>query len=357
MTSGLLTTDHDGIVLSINRSGLEILGATALAAVGRPVWLLGLVDLETFRDLCRAAEQAAPPERRVNHEIERTDPGRAKQTLGVSLSPLRDATFRERGFILTFRDLTELRRLQDELRLRDRMAAVGELAAGLAHEIGNPLAAISGSVQMLLAQPNQEPSRRRLLDIVAKESERLDRTIKGFLRFARPRDRSTVSFDVVRLMTENLQLLRNSPELKPEHHLEQRFSPERFELVADPDQLSQIFWNLVRNALKAMPEGGVLRIEGRPLQSTYRLRVSDDGHGMTAEERADLFQPFRAGHKRSGGMGMAIVYRIVQEHGGSIAVASQPGRGTDIDVELPIAPRVGGVGGVGGDLAAAELAS
>ena len=153
-----------------------------------------MLDFESFARLRAEVDGSPLPERRANIEVERDSGGR--QTLGLSLSPLRDARGEQRGFILAFRDLTELRRLQEELRLRDRMAAVGELAAGLAHEIGNPLAAISGSVQMLRAQAQEEPSRRRLLDIVAKESERLDRTIKGFLRFARPRDRSSQSFAV-----------------------------------------------------------------------------------------------------------------------------------------------------------------
>lgn len=338
MTSGLLTTDLEGVVASVNRVGLEILGRSPASAVGRPLAELDLLDAATFRDAAAAANRADAPERRANIEVQRQMID-TKQVLGLSISPLRDASGKQRGFIVTFRDLTELRRLQDELQLRDRMAAVGELAAGLAHEIGNPLAAISGSVQLLLSQDREDPSHRKLLDIVAKESGRLDRTIKGFLRFARPRDRSTVSFDIARLLTENLALLRNSSELKPGHRIEHRFEPDSFQIDADPDQISQIFWNLVRNALKAMAEVGVLRLEGSPSGRSYRLLVSDDGQGMTAEERADLFQPFRSGHKLSGGMGMAIVYRIVHEHGGTISVDSQPGGGTRIEVELPAPTR------------------
>jgi two-component system sensor histidine kinase PilS (NtrC family) len=348
MTSGLLTTDLEGIVVSVNRAGLEILGDGSATAVGRPLAELGLLDAAGFREASDTANRSDAPERRANTEVERPLSNGSKQVLGLSISALRDAGGQHRGFIVTFRDLTELRRLQDELRLRDRMAAVGELAAGLAHEIGNPLAAISGSVQLLQAQSQLDPSRRRLLDIVAKESERLDRTIKGFLRFARPRDRSTVAFDIARLLQENLQLLRNSAELKAGHRIEHRFEPESFQIIADPDQISQIFWNLVRNALKAMSESGVLQIEGVATGGSYRLRVSDDGQGMTAEEKADLFQPFRSGHKRSGGMGMAIVYRIVHEHGGTISVDSRPGGGTRIDVEFPVGTASGAIAAAGG---------
>jgi two-component system sensor histidine kinase PilS (NtrC family) len=336
MTSGLLTTDLNGIILSVNRSGLEILGDGGRSPVGRDVATLGLLSPASFSALrSGAAEERSSEQARTNFEVERTVSG-GRQVLGLSLAPLYDAQGLQRGFLLTFRDLTELRRLQDELRMRDRMAAVGELAAGLAHEIGNPLAAISGSVQLLSSQARHDAGQRRLLEIVLKESQRLDRTIQGFLRFARPRDRSVVSFDIARLLAENVALLRNSPELLPSHRFESRLDPASFEIRADPDQISQIFWNLVRNALKAMPAGGSLAVEGSIVANAYRLRVRDSGTGMTSAEKADLFQPFRAGHARHGGMGMAIVYRIVTEHGGSITVDSEPGVGTTILVDLPL---------------------
>ena len=336
MTGGLLTTDLNGLILTVNRAGLEILGEAARPAIGRDVASLGLLTAEGFATLSsEAVKQSATDPGRTSYEIERTAGG-AKQVLGLSLGPLYDAQGLQRGFLLTFRDLTELRRLQDELRMRDRMAAVGELAAGLAHEIGNPLAAISGSVQLLSSQSPYDAGQRRLLEIVLKESQRLDRTIQGFLRFARPRDRSVVPFDVARLLAENVALLRNSPELLPSHEIVSRLDPASFEIRADPDQVSQIFWNLARNALHAMPGGGRLTVEGSLVTNAYRLRVADSGTGMTSAEKADLFQPFRAGHPRHGGMGMAIVYRIVTEHGGSIGVDSEPGVGTSIAVDLPL---------------------
>src|SRR6476659_10075158 len=138
--------------------------------------------------------------------------------------------------------------------MRDRMVAVGELAAGLAHEIGNP-------------------PQRKLIEILLKECHRLDRTIKGFLRFARPRERSSVSFDIARLLAENFELLKNSEEVSDRHQLEMHFDPPSARLFADPDQVSQIFWNLARNALRAMPDGGRLRVVGRRQGDWYRLQV------------------------------------------------------------------------------------
>jgi two-component system sensor histidine kinase PilS (NtrC family) len=221
------------------------------------------------------------------------------------------------------------------------MAAVGELAAGIAHEIGNPLAAISGSVQMLAPRNDGDQETGKLLQIVLRESQRLDRTIKSFLQFARPKERASVWFDVARLLGEQAQLLANSAELQSRHRLQVELDPPSARVLADPDQISQIFWNLVRNALKAMPEGGTLAISGRLAGETYRLCVRDTGHGMGAEERTKLFQPFKSFFDQGTGIGMAIVYRIVQEHGGRVHVESAPGAGTTIVAELPVAGRAG----------------
>jgi two-component system sensor histidine kinase PilS (NtrC family) len=220
------------------------------------------------------------------------------------------------------------------------MAAVGELAAGLAHEVGNPLAAISGSAQMLSHAAAANESHRKLFEIILKESQRLDRTIKGFLRFARPKERSTERFDVAALLAENTELLRNSPEAGAGRRIELELVPPHAVLVGDRDQISQIFWNLTQNALRAMPDGGRLVIRGELGSRNYRLEFRDDGRGMTEEQRARLFHPFRSFFDQGTGIGMAIVYRIVHEHGGRIEVDSSPGAGTRVRVELPLGETV-----------------
>jgi two-component system sensor histidine kinase PilS (NtrC family) len=255
--------------------------------------------------------------------------------VGFSVSPLIDAAGTQRGWNVVFQDLTRWRRLENEVRIKDRMAAVGELAAGIAHEIGNPLAAISGSVQMLASSFEGGAPQHKLLAILLKESQRLDRTIKGFLRFARPRERSAVEFDVARLVAENFELLGNSDEVSAGHRLELDLDPPSVVLVADPDQVSQVFWNLARNALKAMPDGGRLGVRGRRHDTTFRLTFSDDGHGMSAEQRSNLFHPFQSFFDTGTGIGMAIVFRIVEDHGGRIEVESGEGQGTKIVVHLP----------------------
>ena len=333
ISSGIVTCDHEGAITSVNRAAGEILGLSPEALLGTTIASCGLFGGGEWRGLAAECDAGARVRREVDYRRER-----AEIHVGFSLGPLEDADGRGRGYILIFQDLTDLRRLQEEVRLKDRMAAVGELAAGIAHEIGNPLAAISGSVQMLAASPERDPSQRKLLEIVLKESQRLDRTIKGFLQFARPKERAAVRCDVARLLAENFALLHNSPEVSGRHRLEIALDPPSAPIVADPDQISQIFWNLARNALRAMPDGGTLQVNGRLEGAVYRFEVTDSGRGMSEEERAKLFQPFKSFFGGGTGVGMAIVYGIVQEHGGRLAVASRPGGGSRITVELPVSP-------------------
>jgi len=332
--SGLVTTDLAGTVTSANRAALDILGEIVEDAdrelVGLPIHRTRLFDAARWRGIAAAGLG----EEQIRAEVEVPHGGEVA-TFGYTVSQLTDAAGDHRGYILVFQDLTRWRRLQEQMRLKDRMAAVGELAAGLAHEIGNPLAAISGSVQLLSGAVGEGPSERKLVEILLKESRRLDRTIKGFLRFARPRERVSVHFDIARLLSNNFELLRNSDEVSPRHRLTVALEPPSASLVADPDQVSQIFWNLARNALRAMPDGGELAVSGRLVGDRYRLQVADTGRGMAEEERANLFHPFQSFFDTGTGIGMAIVYRIVEEHGGRVDVESQPGRGTTITVDLP----------------------
>jgi len=332
LTTGIVTTDPRGRITSANRAALEILGRDGEALLGQPIEVLGILDRETWE---RDASLTARGDRsmRAEGEVRRAD---VVVPVGFSISGLTDGAGVASGTVLLFQDLTRWRSLQEELRLKDRMAAVGELAAGLAHEVGNPLAAISGSVQLLSHRLPESDSQSKLLEIILRESQRLDRTIKGFLRFTRPRERLTATFDIAALLAENTELLRNSPDAGGGHRFEIDLDPPQASLVGDRDQISQIFWNLAQNALKAMPDGGTLTVRGRLLPAHYRLEIGDTGKGMTEEQRARLFQPFQSFFDSGAGIGMAIVYRIVQEHGGRVDVASRPNAGTTIAVELPL---------------------
>lgn len=329
--SGLITTDLEGVIASVNLSGQRILEKTSEELSGQSILSTGLVDRKSWDQLRKHCGDQGT----ARQEAELQRDGRTDY-LGFSISRLKDAEGVARGFIIVFQDLTETRKLQEELRVRDRMAAVGELAAGIAHEIGNPLAAISGSAQMLETTLADHDGAAKLLSIILKESQRLDRTIKSFLRFAGPKERQAVLFDVSQLLSDHFTLLRNSDEVQPDHRLKLQLDPRAAMLVADPDHVSQIFWNLARNALRAMPGGGTLRVSGSRKGTNYRLCFQDDGRGMTEEQRAKIFQPFQSSFDRGTGLGMAIVYRIVEGYGGRLRVSSEPGRGSRITVELPI---------------------
>lgn len=333
INSGLITTDLDGLITLVNQAGEVILGQAEAELVGRSIQDSGLFSSRQWGELTAASEQRG----KLRSEVE-LHRGEEPAFIGFSISQLNEANGRHGGYIVIFQDLTHWRKLREELRLKDRMAAVGEMAAGLAHEIGNPLAAISGSVQMLSSSGGtmtNEAAQRRLVEILLKESQRLDRTIKGFLRFARPKERASVPFDIGRLLAENFELLRNSEEVSSRHELELDLDPPSVHLLGDPDQVSQIFWNLARNSLRAMPEGGTLRVAGSLGDGLYLFRMIDTGRGMSEEQRTNLFHPFRSFFDGGTGIGMAIVYRIVQDHGGRLHVDSRPGGGTTITVELP----------------------
>jgi two-component system sensor histidine kinase PilS (NtrC family) len=243
------------------------------------------------------------------------------------------------GITLIFQDLTDVKRLEQQLRLKDRMAAVGELSAGIAHEIRNPLAAIAGSVQVLRKSESLTNDEQRLMSIILKESDRLNKSIEDFLQFVRPSERRNVEFDVATSLHETLELFSNSIELGSSHEIRFDIDPPRFIIVGDPDQIRQVFWNLARNAIQAMPEGGVLTVSTRVEGENFVIVFSDEGRGMSLDEQRALFQPFRTNFPSGTGLGMAISYRIVQEHGGRIDVDSDSGAGARISVTLPRTPK------------------
>lgn len=331
ISSGLMTTDLRGAITSLNPSCKGLVERPLEELQGHHVTETGLFDLETWRDL---TEQTARGDRRTELVHDRNG---IPIHIGMTLNPLRDAELRHHGYTLILEDLTERRRLQAELRTKDRMAAIGEMAAGLAHEVGNPLASIMGSVQVLLSHSFEDAAaQRKLLDILLREGERLDRIVKSFLQLAASRGQRLEDVDIAALLDDDVELLRLSDKVQSSHEIDLGLEPSSAIIRADPDQMSQVFWNLAQNALKAMPEGGRLEIRGRLEETIYRLTFHDNGAGMTEEERMDIFHPFKSFFDQGTGLGMAIVYRIVQEHGGKITAESEPGVGTVFDVELPI---------------------
>ena len=332
MKNGLVTTDRDLRVMSVNGAGQAILGRRIAALRG--VAMSEIIAVP--QDLVAQAAGAGADGLR----FERTylAPARGRRHLELVASELHDQGGDLRGYTFVIQDLTMVKELERELRQSERLAAVGRMAAGIAHEIRNPLASMSGSIQVLKGELALAGEQARLMDIVLSESDRLNRTIEDFLFYAKPSPALRRPVDLARLVDETVILARNSEELKPGQQILVDREPNlQAMLAADQNQLKQVFWNLVRNALGAMPEGGTLRVRlepGGPRQ--VAVVFEDEGPGFQDADSERLFEPFHGSTSGGSGLGLAIVYRIVTEHGGSIALESLEPRGARVKVSLPL---------------------
>jgi two-component system, NtrC family, sensor histidine kinase PilS len=349
LNSGLITTDLDGRINFLNRGGAEILRAAPRDVESRSI--TDLLQLED--DLADDIRRRLLANLRFRFERFHETPDGRRIFLGIAVSNLHDRQGQPLGYIFVFQDLTEIRTLEDDMRLKERMVALGEMAAGMAHELRNPLAAISGAVQYLKDGLPPGGETRDLMDIILRESQRLDQTIRDFLTFARPGGYAPTPLDLVRLIEDQAKLLRKSRECTPRHRVDVLAPTEGLTVDADGNRLKQVFWNLATNALKAMPDGGSLRIGVRAHGTEQvEVRFEDDGQGMDEATLTRYFQPFSGTFPDGTGLGAAIVYRLVAEHGGAVHVDSAPGRGTCVRIELPrragaveSGPRLAAVGG------------
>ena len=329
MSSGLATADARQRVTFLNQAGGDILGIVPARAAGRLLSDIGLrlpEDWDEIRHRTRGREGY-----RTETEVQRGD---YRRVLGYSVRALKDSSGEE-GSLIVFQDLTEVKKLERQARFNEQLAAVGELAAGIAHEIRNPLASISGSVQVLSNELTVGSAERRLMEIIVSESNRLSKILEEFLRFVRPQERRVAAFDVGLNIKEVLELFRRSDEISDAHHIHDDVSPASSMLAGDRDQIRQIIYNVAKNAVRAMPDGGSLVVEGREDGAWYSIKFRDTGRGMSGEEIARVFTPFSTAFDGGTGLGMAIVRRIVEDHGGAIDVESKPGEGTTVTILLP----------------------
>jgi two-component system sensor histidine kinase PilS (NtrC family) len=277
-------------------------------------------------------------------EIRYRQSGGDELDLGVTVTPLAATEEMKGGYLVVFQDLTDVRRLEAEVRTNEKLAAVGEMAAHLAHEIRNPLGSIRGSAQVLAGEEGFNEEQGRLLGIISRESKRLSDTLNRFLFQARSTGRPRDVVDLRPLLEEAVTLLRNGPEIGDGRKVRFEADHGPHLCLADPGQIVQVFWNLARNALEAMPGGGDLEIALRRVEEEVIFVVRDQGRGIDREEQRRVFEPFRSTNPMGTGLGLAIVYRIVREHGGDISVRSIPARGTEVEVRLPrvtVSERVG----------------
>jgi two-component system sensor histidine kinase PilS (NtrC family) len=329
--SGVITTDLEGRIYTFNAAAEEITGYKSPNVLGQNVSIF-FGELAERVDESMSAAAAGEPSPRFEADCLTSDGLRLR--LGFSIFPLFAESGETTGRVITFQDLTEVRALEETSRRQDRLAAVGRVAAGIAHEIRNPLASMRGSIQVLRSDMDGNSSQAQLMGIILRESDRLNQIITDFLTYARPRQVTPSTIDLREPLSETFMLLRHSPEIRPGHLLEEDLPEEPAVVNADASQLKQVFWNLARNALHAMPDGGTLRAElSRPDAKRWRITFTDTGRGMSPEQVEHLFEPFSS---RTGGtgLGLSIVYQIIRDHGGTINVRSREGQGTTITVEL-----------------------
>jgi two-component system sensor histidine kinase PilS (NtrC family) len=329
LPSGLATTDEQGAVQTFNRAAELITGRPSASVIGRPIGEVLQLSEQTI-DALTTAISGSRPRRMEGHYLRDGQP----MEIGLSAANLETPGGRA-GYLFTFQDVTEFKKLERDVRLQQRLAAVGEMAAGIAHEIRNPLASMSGSIQILRHELPLSAEQEQLMDIVLRESERLNTTIGSFLAYARPQRFAIERFDVRRALNDAALLLRNSADVQDNHVIDVDVPDDALWYEADEGQIKQIVWNLATNGLRAMPGGGRLLLEAKMDLDAVVITVRDEGVGIPANELDGLFQPFHGRFVKGSGLGLAIVHRIVTDYNGEIQVNSQPGVGTTVAVHLP----------------------
>ncbi|CAM2067953.1 Histidine kinase domain-containing protein [Sulfidibacter corallicola] len=325
LPGGLMTCDSEGDINFVNQMGLRLLQRTNNDLLYQNAWALFGLHPVTI------------PPRKPHGPISRVEcrvtVKGTRRIFGVTFSPMEFESGTE-GFLIVFQDLTKIKMLEENKRLAERMGALAKMAAGVAHEIRNPLAAISGSIQVLKEMVPPEETAQELADIVEKESTRLSDIISQFLNYARPGSPPDPRIvDLGQSVRDFVKLVRNDAYYS-NLEIQVNLAEGDLTILGDVAKLNQVFWNLVRNSHEACGEKGLLILECREAREDVIFSIVDNGKGMSEDQLEDLFTPFQS-FSRGTGLGMSIVYEIVQMHDGRIEVTSKVGEGTRIDVHFP----------------------
>src|ERR1700716_2524752 len=343
ISSGLITTGLDGRITLVNSAAQKLLERFRAELLGTPVNKL-------FLDALPNTESERP-----HAEVRLDSPGGFRKTFRVRVAVLSVPERGTLGYVYALDDLTEIRRLEREVRMQDRLAAVGRLAAPIAHEIRNPLTSIAGSVSMLSGIPEMNEEHRHLLDIVTRESQRLNSIITDFLAYSRTKRYRFDKVDLVQLVEDTLTLMNHRMTAeKTGVSIERRFAVRDAMVIADGDKIKQVFWNFCENAVRAMNGGGTLTVAIESHGDDWQVGFTDTGSGMTAQQVEKIFEPFQSDFEGGTGLGLAIVYQIVQGHEGKVWARSKPGQGTTFILRLRrldaerSGPRAEGTASIGG---------
>ncbi|MDD5712985.1 MAG: ATP-binding protein [Smithellaceae bacterium] len=336
VNTGIMTTDLAGKIKSFNRAAEQITGHRFASVEGQPMYSVFPAFEDSKANVVLRGHDGSEIYRR---EIEFATGDGARLILGFSISPLRDAESVRIGDIFIFQDLSSIKKMEKEMENSRRLAFIGSMSAAFAHEIRNPLASISGSVQLLRKDLQLSKGDERLMEIILRGKEQLESFMKDFLLLARPTPGTREYVDVVELTEEVLNSLTYLPDWTDDIEVIKTFAPDT-KVFANRTEIRQIVWNLMLNAIQAMPGGGQLTVDVQNVQTAkdghVALRVSDTGDGIDAEAQDKIFEPFFTTKEYGTGLGLAIVLRIVENYRGSVQVVNNSPRGTIFVISLPI---------------------
>jgi len=349
LDSGLLTIDLNGNINFLNRTAENILNLGRESLEDTSIYRLFPKISEVVEQVKRKIPEPSPDYQR--YETLLTDYDGRKLYLGFSISPLTDPEGSLIGHTLIFQDITKFKEMEEQMKRVDKMAAVGLLAAGMAHEIRNPLASLSGSVQMLNTELNLDDHQQHLMEITLREAERLNILITDFLLFAQPPQTHKILTPIGSVLEETLDLFIHSPSFHDGIRILRPSGQEKVRASIDPDQMKQVFWNLFINAAQSMSNGGKIEVQlgkGKAPGVTslslssqlrakewVRISITDSGNGIALEEKEKIFEPFFTTKENGTGLGLSIVHKIIENHQGSIKVESELGRGSTFTIFLP----------------------
>ena len=335
-SSGFISMNHDCIVTYLNAAGAQLLQRPRSKCVGQPVSSIFPVPEGRPSPLEEAVKQQ---QEWRGKEITVIRGDGAQIPIGITVSPLKSGGKEHMGSIASFIDLTELKRMEEMLRRRDKLAAIGEMSASLAHTIRNPVAAIRGAVQEMAENNKSEGTDAQLMGIVIRESDQLSKMISGFLNFVGNGRCEKDSFEVGMFLDEVVQTAKHCFVTNGNIDIVHECDDDIGKITCDRGQIREAMLNLIQNSVEAMPGGGSLRVKAyRNMKSPNHVffLVQDEGEGIIPGAQSKIFDPFYTTKRNGTGLGMAIVHRIVTSHGGLIDVASKQGLGTTVTIGLPL---------------------
>ena len=350
MVNGLMTTNLEGHITSVNMACENITGYPLKECIGKPCY--ELLPMEELSRLFTNKDGIIPTPYHMEGECARSDGETILISLKLShlISPEADLKKnmeqQVEGYICVFEDRTEIHKMGEKMKQSEQLAAVGKFSAGLAHEIRNPLASLSGSIQVLKETLVTDEDQQQLMNIVLKETERVNDIVTDFLSYAQPRKSNPTVIDITQLLDDIITLMKNSNEYDPSINLKLVAPPEHIIIQSEETQIKQMIWNLCINGIQAMDKSGNLtmtirKVEGYKHKEFETKRrgvvfiIEDQGRGIPPEEQETIFDPFFTTREEGVGLGLPTVKQIVERFAGYIGVESELGRGTCFEVFLP----------------------